>query len=602
MIIADAIVHCLRDLDLRYLFGVSGANIEHIHDSVHRLGNNNAGNKRLQSVIAKSEFGAAFMADARARVHHTLGICCATSGGGMMNLAVGIAESFAHEVPVLALIGQPPLAQEGRGAFQDSSGIGPTVNARALCEAIAKFTCKIETAESFWDLFFQALTQPMQARKGPAVMLLPRDVMTLEVGEIPDNFIAQVKAGFRANALQEALNESAIQTMKSRLAAARAPVIILGSGAVRQQAVTRVTAFARANGIPLVTTLACPNACPHHEAGYLGMIGVAGHPSAHEYIETQCDLVISVGSQLRMMTRATLEAALTEKELWIINDSVQEVDQTLDPAFQLQTAITDWLDAMEQQPDAPVTGCHHRPELSADKAQAVTCIKPALADYKLPHHARNPKPHSSAKRLLTQSQALKVLNAYLPEQGHVLFDAGNCAASAAHFLKMPCGVSNTIALGMGGMGYAVAAAIGAQLGEDHHKRTLVFCGDGAFMITGLEIHTAVDLGLPVLWVVFNNSMHGMCVTRQQLFFEGRIEGTTYSNIDIARVAAGLGAPERLWTQSVHFLEDLAPALQDYQSLPKPLPGVLELKIHQEEIPPFKPFLPESVATETAWEW
>lgn len=601
MIIADAIVHCLRELNLRYLFGVSGANIEHIHDSVHRLGNRSTGKPPLQSVIAKSEFGAAFMADARARIHHTLGVCCATSGGGMMNLAVGIAESFAQEVPVLALIGQPPLLQEGKGAFQDSSGIGSTVNAKALCQAIAKYTCKIESVDAFWELFFQSLTRPMQARKGPAVMLLPRDVMTWDVGDIPPGFMDRVLESFQAPAPVEKLQPPLIQKMKNTLAAAKAPVIILGSGAVRQKAVRQATDFARANQIPLVTTLACPNACPHQEAGYLGMIGVAGHPSAHDYIENHCDLIISLGSQLRMMTRATLEAALTQKELWLINDSLDEVDPSLNPGYRLQVPVTDWLKAMEQENTA-IANQPTDPEFSAKRSYPVTCIKPEPADYSIPKRINTRAPSPAGKRLLTQSKALKVLNAYLPEQGHVLFDAGNCAASAAHFLKMPPGVSNTIALGMGGMGYAVAAAIGAQLGEEKHKRSMVLCGDGAFMITGLEIHTAVDLGLPILWVVFNNGMHGMCVTRQQLFFAGRIEGTTYGNIDIARVACGLGTPDKLWTQSVRFLEDLAPALEEYQNQRKPVPGVLELKIHQEEMPPFKPFLSGSVATEPAWEW
>src|SRR6266446_1568186 len=115
MKLVDALVEALLALDVRYVFGVSGANIEHLHDAIHRLG---AG--RLVSVLAKSESGAAFMADGYARVHRHLGVCCSTSGGGMMNLAVGIAESYAESVPVLALVGQSPARGEGRGAFQDS--------------------------------------------------------------------------------------------------------------------------------------------------------------------------------------------------------------------------------------------------------------------------------------------------------------------------------------------------------------------------------------------------------------------------------------------------------------------------------------------------
>src|SRR6187549_148078 len=146
MKLVDALVSTLRDWDVRYVFGVSGANIEHLHDAIHRLGEG-----RLASVLAKSEVGASFMADSRARVHRTLGVCCATSGGGMMNLAVGVAEAFAESVPMLALVGQPPRELEGQGAFQDSSGIGRTVDARALFGAIAKHVVKVESAHGFWE-------------------------------------------------------------------------------------------------------------------------------------------------------------------------------------------------------------------------------------------------------------------------------------------------------------------------------------------------------------------------------------------------------------------------------------------------------------------
>ncbi|MET0790250.1 MAG: thiamine pyrophosphate-binding protein, partial [Polyangiaceae bacterium] len=145
--LADALVQVLRDLGLRYLFGVSGANVEHLHDAVHRIGGT-----EFISVLAKTEMGAAFMADCRARVHHGLGVCCATSGGGMLNLAVGIAESYSEGVPVLALVGQPPLNLEGRGAFQDSSGLGGTVDSVQFWGSISKYVGKISQAEDFWPM------------------------------------------------------------------------------------------------------------------------------------------------------------------------------------------------------------------------------------------------------------------------------------------------------------------------------------------------------------------------------------------------------------------------------------------------------------------
>src|SRR5262249_10172840 len=156
-------------------------------------------------------------------------------------------------------------------------------------------------------------------------------------------------------------------------------------------------------------------------------------------------------------------------------------------------------------------------------------------------------------------------------------------------LSVPARATSTIALGMGGMGYAIAAAIGAQIG-DPRRRSVVLCGDGAFLMLGFEVHTAASLGLPILYVVFNNQRHGMCATRQKLYFEGRIEASTYDGVDIASIARGLGRPDRLWVGRAETRGELRERLAEYAPLAGARTGVLELSIAVEEMPPFAPFL------------
>jgi acetolactate synthase-1/2/3 large subunit len=179
--------------------------------------------------------------------------------------------------------------------------------------------------------------------------------------------------------------------------------------------------------------------------------------------------------------------------------------------------------------------------------------------------------------------------AHLPTDGHILVDAGNCGATALHRLTVPRGTEVTVALGMAGMGYSLAAAVGAQLG-DRTGRTVVLCGDGAFLMNGFEIHTAVDLRLPVLYVVFNNDMHGMCAARQRLFFDDRMECATFGHVDVAAVARGLGDGDRLWVGCATTAAELATALADYDDTGADRPGVLELRIGAEEVPPMTPFV------------
>lgn len=236
MRLADALVVALRDWGVRYVFGVSGANIEHVHDAIHRIGD-----ARLSSVLARREDGAAYMADCRARVHRTLGVCCSTSGGAMMNLAVGLAESYADSVPVLAIVGAPPGYLHGRGAFQDSSGIGRSVDAVGMLSAITKRVFRIEGPDGFWDVISSAAGTALSGRPGPVAVVLPRDMCEVDVGPRPADWqddLAKLVA-------PDPLDELAITRLFELIRRARKPVLLLGQGVRRAGAQPVIAEFAR---------------------------------------------------------------------------------------------------------------------------------------------------------------------------------------------------------------------------------------------------------------------------------------------------------------------------------------------------------------------
>lgn len=577
MKLADALTTTLRDWDLEYLFGVSGANIEHLHDAVHRLGGG-----RFRSVCAKSEVGAAFMADCRARVHRTLGVCCSTSGGGMMNLAVGVAEAFAESVPLLALVGQPPTTLAGRGAFQDSSGIGRSVNADQLWAAISKYRARITKPCRFWRCLVSAVTAALSGRQGPAVLLIPRDMFDREVGPrpswVPDRLDELTDP--RPAPIRE------VGALFGAIRAAEAPVLLLGSGVNRCSQPGAVIDFARRLRVRAATTLAGKGTFPNDDPLYLGTVGVAGEPSAHRFLTEQADLIVAVGTGLNVMTAQPIQQALQPDRLAVVNIDMGDVSRIVRPSLCVEADAGVVFSQLNQLCDQA------RVAPRAPAPVPLTRYTPRLAP-ELPADTFG-APSGPAENLL-QSQALEMLQPFLPTSGHVLFDAGNCAAAALHYLRIPAKVSATIALGMGGMGYAIAGAIGAQMGSPRGSRTMVFCGDGAFLMLGTEVHTAVDYQLPILFVVFNNGMHGMCVTRQHLFFDGRIESSRYSAISVADVARGLGPRERLWVGSAGTVEELNEILRDNTFLAG-RPGVLELRLRREEMPPFTPFLPADAPT------
>jgi acetolactate synthase-1/2/3 large subunit len=638
MKLADAVVEALLALDVRYVFGVSGANIEHLHDAIHRLGG-----KRLVSVMAKSEFGAAFMADGYARVHRRLGVCCSTAGGGMLNLAVGIAESYAESVPVLAIVGQAPARGEGRGAFQDSSGIGRTVDAMAMFGGIAKFVAKIAQPEDLYPALERAVVEALRGRAGPSVLLVPRSSWMAEVTPLPEDFADRVRAAIRpvsvdklgpdptaananvrgrqpfqpqvvlragaspdANAARNGLN-----AILEALRGARYPVLIAGQGMRRCSNPSIIVDFARAVRLPMMTDVSARGEIPNHDPLYFGSLGVVGHPSAHTYLRDHADLLLIVGSGLNAMTRGPLMSDPTDigtKKIIAINIDIGEISRVLEPpAPSLKRSW--WPGTAEGlfiavEADAGVVF-----EELLRLWRANPFEVPPAAPYRfktfLPSLAPEIPPATPpAEGTLLQSEALDLLQRVLPRGGHIVYDAGNCAAAALHQLYVPPGTSATIALGMGGMGYAIAAATGIALGSTKDQRTIVLAGDGALLMVGFEIHTAVELQLPILFVIFNNSMHGMCVTRQQTFFEGRLECVRYGAVNVSTLARAFGGPDRLWVWRASTKDELLAGLREHVAHAF-RPGVLELILAREEVPPFTPLMPKdrvSVERPPSWEW
>lgn len=554
-ILSDALVTSLSDLGLSYIFGVSGANIEHIHDSIEKNNHNN-----IQSVLCKSEFGAGFIAGAYAKYAKTLGLCCATSGGGMMNLVVALAEAKASGVPLLAIIGSPPTPLVGQGAFQDASGGDTRVDAYALCKAVSKYTA-IVTAENFWAQFEEALSQALSDVQGPSVLLIPREVMSENVLPPPPSIPKNLNDFKKRRSIDSNNYEEFVQQLNT----AESPVVIAGAALLNNHLLVDVI---NKLSIPVATTLEASGVFPHSNKNFLGVMGVAGHVNVHAAL-IQSDCIIVLGSQLKAMTRAPIQNILKEKNIWIVNDNIADVPQWSN----IQTLCCNTgLFVEKLNTESRITKKH-----SSEAFKDIVYF-----DAPTPEHFKE------EQGLLLQ-ETLNRIQPHLSNFKNILMDAGNCAASAAHYLSIPDNSQSYIALGMGGMGYAVAGSIGAQLANNNGK-TIVICGDGAFLITGPEIHTAIEMQLPILWVIFNDSQHGMCTSRQRFLFESRLTTAQYTSVDFSLMAKGLANNNNFWVRRAERYTQINELLKEYTNLQAPTPGVLEIIMHQEDTPPFFPII------------
>lgn len=561
----DYLVRAVGALGVRHIFGVDGANIEDLYDAIFDAPQD------ITGVVAKHEFSAATMADGYARSTGGLGVVCATSGGGAMNLVAGLAESFASRVPVLALIGQPPTTLEGRGAFQDTSGLAGTFDAARLFEQIAHYCARVDTVEALpWHLN-RAVTAARSG--GPAVLLLPKDLQQAEVGDLP---------AFRPPLPAYTRDEAGLHRVRTALESARVTgkiTIIAGDQVARADARAELRQLATVLDAAVGVAPDAKDVYDQSEPGFCGVSGSMGHPELVDAVRRSA-LCLLVGTRLPVTARAGLEDALAHTAVASVGAERPYPDALHATGTDLKAALAELVGTLARQtntrPAIQLSG-GLRGRDPGHKHAGVT-----LTALRVPP-ATGPG--------LRYRDIVETVNAALEPGTDVFADAGNTGASVVHHLRLPRDGRFVVALGMGGMGYAFGAGIGSACARQRRpdggvRRTVVIAGDGAFFMHGMEIHTAIEHELPVTFLVFNNNAHAMCITREQLYYGDRY---SFNRFHPAHLGAGLAAMfPRLPCHSPADPAELAAVLGDCFRTPGP--SFVSIDCDSDEIPPFTPFL------------
>ncbi len=561
--VVDHIVEHLASIGVDYIFGVDGANIEDLYDAAYF-------NSEVTAVLAKHEFSAAAMADGYSRSGQGLGVVAATSGGGALNLIPGLGESFASRVPVLALVGQPATAMDGRGSFQDTSGVNGSLNAEALFSAVSVFCRRVLTA----DDIISALPAAIAAARtgGPAVLLLPKDV---QQSAITDGWDAGDSL-LGADCPQPSAGDP--HPIVRALRAATGPVtIIAGEQVARDNARTelewlRAVLRARVACVPDAKDVA--GTPGRGSSSALGVTGVMGHPGVAEAVAGS-GLCLIVGTRLSVTARTGLDGALASVRTLSIGSAPPYLPCTHVHTDDLRSSLRMLTRALSGRGRA--TGVR-----VPDRVARRELCPPAFDGPGVRYR-----------------DAMAALDAVLPDKTDVVVDAGNTGAAAIHHLPVPREGRFVVALGMGGMGYSFGAAIGIAFGrlktEAPGHRVVVIAGDGSFFMHGMEMHTAVQYRLPVTFVLLNNNAHAMCVTREQIYYD---DAYSYNRFSPSQLGAGLAAMfPGLASVDVADIEGFDAAMRN--ALASDGPSVVSVECAADEIPPFAPFLGQRAAKNVA---
>ncbi|RJL23254.1 thiamine pyrophosphate-binding protein [Bailinhaonella thermotolerans] len=508
----------------------------------------------LDFVLAKHEEGAVFMAEGHAQATGELGVACVTAGPGTTHALTAAASATSDWAPVLVLGGQVPTGRFGQGGLQDASGGNWSIDAVQIFGSACRLAALITSPDQLPALLPRAIRTATAGLPGAVYLGLPADVLD---GPEPDGPGRLVPAP-----APRAAARSEIRALAEAIEQARRPIIFAGQGAKIARAGPEILALAELRAIPVTTTIKAKGVFPEDHPLSLGVFGnYGGTPETHEAVlAAEVDLILVLGSSLGEVSTAGWDPGLTEDRVvaQIDADPLQlgrtyPVDHPI--AADVRSALRDLLDALPAR--APTTA--GRP-----------AVRPAG------RAARNGDPDGDASALLGSTVAAR-LDALLPGDALLFLDAGNALCWAGEHYR--CGPRAEVycSMNVGCMGYSIPASIGAKLARPD-RPVVALAGDAAFAMGGMEIHTAAERGVPVIWIVLNNQGNAMVANIQEMLF-GNTPGSMYSRaLDAAAIARGLGARAVTVSTAAEFDDALTTALERRE------PWLIDARVDGSEVP------------------
>ena len=494
---AEIVLQCVRAEGVDLVFGYPGGAIMPLYDALEGSG--------IRHVLTRHEQGAAFAAEGYARVTGKVGVAIATSGPGATNLVTGIADAKMDSVPLVCITGQVRSAMIGSDAFQETDVFGVTLS-------LTKWSRLVRTIDEIPEVIAEGFHWARSGRPGPVIIDIPTDLLKAK-----KEFSGPVAVKFTPHARPaDAKAEGAFtDTIVALLQRATRPVALVGAGAKLSGAIPELRRLLDDLNIPTFATVHGLGAVPPRSTYYLGMVGMHGTRAANTALH-ETDLLLVFGA--RLDDRVTGEPTRFAPHAKIVH-------------FEIDPAQLDRVRACE----LPVIG---------DLAHTIPAFQGALLNASLPDWSDWRALACGSERAEVDPRGLAQptmrfldeLFSRLPPDNVVIADVGQHQMWAAQRYRSSSPRGFITSGGLGAMGFALPAAVGAQLAKPD---TCVLCvsGDGGFQMNIQELATVHRLGLPIKMVIVDNKYLGMVRQWQQLFYERNYAETDLSdNPDFVEIA------------------------------------------------------------------
>ncbi|MBL8906598.1 MAG: thiamine pyrophosphate-binding protein [Rhizobiales bacterium] len=493
---------------------------------------------QIRPIVATQEGGAAYMADGYARASGKFGVALGIGGPGLGNMVTAMATALTDSSRMMVLSGEVALAMEGLGQFQDASA--ETFNDPILAAPVTRFSTSVDSIANLNHLFRRALMEMAGPPSGPVHLSLPHEAL---VGEIAVAHEPIDRALWHSHAIDRAMALRALLPLADEKPARIA--ILAGAGVEHAGAAQRLVALAERFSIPVATTLRAKGVMPEDHPMALGVFGYAGTRHATQaLLGSDLELLIVLGSGLnerdtmhwstRLVPRlglisVNLSPKVLAQETGAGHAVVGDAGAFIELMFEPQIVAS--LEAGRTDRAAWHAGIRSGPRLYDTENLDSTAV---------PIHP---------------TRIVGALRKALPRDGILLVDSGAHRAFAGHYFDSYMPRTYISATNLGPMGWGIPASIGAACARPGTRVALV-TGDGCMQMHGIDIAVAARYGLPVTFVVLNNSALGNVWLRAHKLGPVPAELTSIPDHDWASFARGLG----LAAATVRDPDEIEPAL------------------------------------------
>ncbi len=486
MIGADAIIKCLEEEGVKYVFGYPGVAICPFYNSILQ--------SEIQTILIRTEQNAAHAASGMARLTGRPGVCAVTSGPGATNVITGIATAFADSIPLVCITGQVHTDLLGSDSFQEADITGAV-------ESFVKYSYLVKNVNDIPRIFKEAFHIANTGRRGPVLIDIPIDIQNAPINKFhyPEEVnMRTYKPTVKGHAVQ-------IKKVIKELEKAKRPIICVGGGVLLSEAREELREFVERYRIPVVSTMMGISVMPTEHPLYFGMVGNHGKAYANRAMN-ESDLLIMAGA--RVADRAVSQPDLITRDKVLVHIDVDpaEIGKNAGPTIPLVGDVKHIFQDFAREEFS----CEHE-----EWIQTLAQYRDTLVAKRSP----NPAYVDPAAFIARLSEKMAPDAVYVADVGQ-----NQIWSCSYHIVKEGRFLTSG---GMGTMGYSIPAAMGAKL-ADMSRQVIAVCGDGSFQMSMMELATMSQYRIPVKIIVLKNGYLGMVREYQHYAYKDN-----YSVVDLS---------------------------------------------------------------------